>query len=44
VPAANTMTRRIELLSPAGWTVCLTAGFDAATLRQLLAVLREQPC
>jgi hypothetical protein len=44
VPAADPMTRRIELVSPAGWTVRLAVGFDAATLRQLLAVLGEQPC
>ena len=44
VPAADTLTRRIEVVSPAGWTVRLAVGFDAAALRQLLAVLREQPC
>ncbi len=44
VPAVDATTGRIELVAPAGWIVRLAAGFDAQTLRQLLAVLREQPC
>jgi hypothetical protein len=35
---------RIELVLPDGCTVHVRAGFDAQTLRQLLAVLRERPC
>jgi transposase-like protein len=34
----------LEILLPDGVTVRVTAGFDATTLRQLLALLREQPC
>ena len=34
----------LELLLPDGLTVRVAAGFDATTLRQLLALLREQPC
>jgi hypothetical protein len=44
VSAADTLTSGLELVSPTGWTVRLAAGFDAATLRQLLALLREQSC
>ncbi len=35
---------RIELVLPDGCTVRVPAAFDAACLRQLLAVLRERPC
>jgi hypothetical protein len=34
----------LEIVLPEGLTVRVAAGFDAATLRQLLALLREQPC
>ncbi len=34
----------LEILLPDGLSVRVAVGFDAATLRQLLAVLREQPC
>jgi hypothetical protein len=34
----------IDLVLPDGLTVRVAAGFDATTLRQLLALLREQPC
>jgi hypothetical protein len=44
VSAADIRTPSLELVSPTGWTVRLAAGFDATTLRQLLAVLREQSC
>jgi hypothetical protein len=44
VPVADTTSGRIDLVLPDGWTVRVTAGFDAATLRQLLAVLQERPC
>lgn len=43
VPAADT-TRGIDVVFPDGLCLRVAAGFDAATLRQLLAVLREQPC
>lgn len=36
--------RPLEILLPDGLAVRVAAGFDAATLRQLLALLREQPC
>lgn len=42
--AADTTTARIDLVLPDGCTVRVAAGFDAATLRQLLALLRERPC
>ena len=35
---------RIGLVLPDGCIVRLMAGFDAQSLRQLLAVLRERPC
>jgi hypothetical protein len=44
VSTADATSHRLELVSPAGWTVRVPAGFDAATLQQLLAVLPEQPC
>jgi hypothetical protein len=44
VATADTSPGRIDLVLPDGWAVRIAAGFDAATLRQLLAVLREQPC
>ncbi len=44
VPAADTPTHCLELVSPDGWTVRVGTGWDAATLRQLLALLRESPC
>ena len=34
----------IDLVLPDGLTVRVTAGFDAATLRRLLALLRGQSC
>ena len=34
----------LELVLPNGRTVRVTPGFDAVTLRQLLAVLEGQPC
>jgi hypothetical protein len=34
----------IEIVLPDGLAVRVAAGFDATTLRQLLALLREQPC
>ena len=34
----------LEILLPDGLAVRVAAGFDATTLRQLLALLREQPC
>jgi hypothetical protein len=34
----------VEIVLPDGLSVRVSAGFDASTLRQLLAVLREQPC
>ena len=37
-------TASIDLVLPDGWTVRIPSGFDARTLRQLLAVLRERPC
>ena len=37
-------TGPINLILPDGWTVRVSGGFDARTLRQLLAVLRERPC
>jgi hypothetical protein len=43
IPAADT-TRGLAVVFPDGLSVRVAAGFDAATLRQLLAVLREQPC
>jgi len=44
VTAADTRAGSIELVLPDGSTVRVAAGFDVATLRQLLAVLRERPC
>jgi transposase len=41
VPAASA---GIDLLLPRQRTVRVGPGFDAATLRQLLAVLEERPC
>jgi hypothetical protein len=41
VSAADATTGRIDLVLPDGWTVRVAAGFDAVTLRQLLALLRE---
>ena len=35
---------RIELVLPDGCTLRVPAGFDAPSLRQLLALLRERPC
>jgi transposase len=37
-------TAGIDLLLPGQRTVRVSADFDAATLRRLLAVLEEQPC
>ena len=34
----------LEIVLPDGLAVRVAAGFDAATLRRLLALLREQPC
>lgn len=34
----------IELVAPDGWIVRVAAGCDAPTLRQVLALLREQSC
>jgi hypothetical protein len=34
----------LEIVLPDGLAVRVVAGFDAATLRQLLALLREPPC
>ena len=34
----------IEIVLPDGLAVRVGVGFDAATLRQLLALLRERPC
>ncbi|HEX9525558.1 MAG TPA: hypothetical protein VF949_21470 [Reyranella sp.] len=34
----------LEILLPDGLAVRVAAGFDAATLRELLTLLREQPC
>jgi hypothetical protein len=34
----------LEVVFPDGLTVRVAAGFDAATLRHLLALLREQAC
>jgi hypothetical protein len=34
----------LEVVLPDGLSVRVTAGFDAATLRRLLALLRGQPC
>jgi hypothetical protein len=44
VAGADAATGRIDLVLPDGWIVRVAAGFDAGTLRQLLAVLRERPC
>jgi transposase-like protein len=44
VAAVKPTTAPIDLVLPDGLTVRVAAGFDAATLRQLLALLREQPC
>jgi hypothetical protein len=44
VAAANANPASLELILPDGLTVRVAAGFDAGTLRQLLALLREQPC
>jgi len=44
VGAADATSGGIELVAPDGWIVRLASGFDAQTLRQLLALLREQSC
>jgi hypothetical protein len=44
VRAADTTPGHIDLVLPDGWAVRVAAGFDVGTLRQLLAVLREEPC
>jgi hypothetical protein len=44
VSPLDTVARSIDLVSPDGWTVRIPAGFDAQTLLQLLAVLRERSC
>ena len=40
----GTVMRSIEIVLPDGLSVRVAAGFDAPTLRQLLALLRERPC
>ena len=40
----GTAMRSIEIVLPDGLSVRVAAGFDALTLRQLLALLRERPC
>ena len=42
--AVQTQTSALEVLLPDGRTVRVAPGFDAATLRQLLAVLEGRPC
>jgi hypothetical protein len=44
VAGLNARAERIELVLPDGSAVRVPAGFDAPTLRQVLAVLRERPC
>jgi len=44
LPQSNPIAAPLELVLPTGLTVRVAAGFDADTLRQLLALLREQPC
>jgi hypothetical protein len=39
-----TQTSALEVVLASGRTVRVTPGFDAATLRQLLAVLEGRPC
>jgi hypothetical protein len=41
---AEATPQPLEIVLSDGLTVRVAAGFDAGTLRQLLAVLREQPC
>ena len=43
-PSADASTVPIDVVLPDGLTVRVAAGFDAATLRQLLALLRESSC
>lgn len=43
VQQADAPTRHIDLVLLDGLTVRIGAGFDAQTLRQVLALLREQP-
>ena len=42
--AVQTQTSALEVLLPDGRTVRVAPVFDAATLRQLLAVLEGRPC
>ena len=42
--AVQTQTSALEVLLPDGRTVRVAPGFDAATLRQVLAVLEGRPC
>jgi hypothetical protein len=42
--AAPTQAGALEVVLPDGRTVRVAPGFDAATLRQLLAVLGGRPC
>ena len=42
--AVPTQTSALEVVLTDGRTVRVPPGFDAATLRQLLAVLEERPC
>ena len=42
--AVSTRTSALEVVLTDGRTVRVTPGFDAATLRQLLAVLEGRPC
>jgi len=44
IAAADMAPGHIELVLPDGLTVRVAAGFDAQTLRQVLAVLRERSC
>jgi len=44
VPAANASKTGLDLVLPDGLTVRVATGFDTATLRQLLALLREPTC
>lgn len=44
VAQADATAQRIEIVLPDGLCVRIGAGFDAATLRQLLALLRGQSC
>jgi transposase-like protein len=41
---APTATTALELLLPGGLLLRVPTGFDADTLRRLLALLRETPC